>query len=324
VVRRAQQGPSSLRLARGLGGAVGRSGAQQCVPPRDGPAGRAAPVRQRAGAVRDRRGAARRRHHQRAVRPRRPPARGPARGGGELPGQRAPGAGGARRGAVCVPRRHRRGGGGLRRPRLRARAAGDARRADRARLELQRALPQPLPGHPAASARGAARGVRAHRPGAVASRRGGAARPRGRGGRMTSARVTGGPLPPLRAMRYLALGDSYTIGEGVAPADRWPARLARALRAEGVMLGEPKIIATTGWTTDELSAALEGFDAGASPAEAPVGAKAGTWDFVSLLIGVNNQYRGHKVDEYRDQFAGLLARAIAYAGGRAGRVLVLS
>jgi len=169
---------------------------------------------------------------------------------------------------------------------------------------------------------------------------------------MTSARVTGGPLPPLRAMRYLALGDSYTIGEGVAPADRWPARLARALRAEGVMLGEPKIIATTGWTTDELSAALEGFDAGASPAEAPVGAaeaassfagrpdqelaasaaptgsdagaKAGAWDFVSLLIGVNNQYRGRGVDDYRDGFPQLLERAIGYAGGRAGRVLVLS
>src|SRR3546814_8811827 len=67
--------------------------------------------------------------------------------------------------------------------------------------------------------------------------------------------------------------DLYTIGEGVAPADRWPVQLAHALRAEGVMLGDPKIIATTGWTTDELSAALDVFDAGKDPAgESLVGA----------------------------------------------------
>src|SRR3546814_12840369 len=78
---------------------------------------------------------------------------------------------------------------------------------------------------------------------------------------MTAPRITGGPLPPQRALRYLALGDSYTIGEGVAPADRWPVQLAHALRAGGVMMGDPKIIATTGWTTDELSAALEVVDA---------------------------------------------------------------
>src|SRR3546814_10439483 len=77
---------------------------------------------------------------------------------------------------------------------------------------------------------------------------------------MTAPRITGGPLPPQRALRYLALGDSYTIGEGVAPADRWPVQLAHALRAGGVMLGDPKIIATTGWTTDELSAAMDVFD----------------------------------------------------------------
>ncbi|WP_051176106.1 SGNH/GDSL hydrolase family protein [Luteimonas mephitis] len=159
---------------------------------------------------------------------------------------------------------------------------------------------------------------------------------------MTAARTTGGPLPPLRALRYLALGDSYTIGEGVAPEGRWPVQLAHALRAEGVMLGDPQIVAATGWTTDELAAALDAFDAsnafaGAasaashSPSEgeelaaeaAPAKAKGG-WDFVSLLIGVNNQYRGRGAEDYRGQFAGLLARAIGYAGGRAGRVLVLS
>jgi lysophospholipase L1-like esterase len=163
---------------------------------------------------------------------------------------------------------------------------------------------------------------------------------------MTATRTTGGPLPPLRALRYLALGDSYTIGEGVAPAGRWPVQLAQALRAEGVMLGDPKIVAATGWTTDELSAALDAFDAaqasvlvGAASAAsfsydtenqklaaqaAPTGARSLRWDFVSLLIGVNNQYRGRGVDDYRGEFADLLARATGYAGGRASRVLVLS
>ena len=114
------------------------------------------------------------------------------------------------------------------------------------------------------------------------------------------------------ALTYLALGDSYTIGEGVAEAGRWPLQLARALRDEGVPLADPRIVATTGWTTDELAAALDA----AGPLE--------TYDFVSLLVGVNNQYRGRDVDEYRAQFAALLGRAVAYAGGRSDRVLVLS
>ena len=113
-------------------------------------------------------------------------------------------------------------------------------------------------------------------------------------------------------MRYLALGDSYTIGEGVAEPGRWPVQLARSLRAEGIALGEPRFIATTGWTTDELSAAID--------AAQPLG----QYDFVTLAIGVNNQYRGRDVDEYREQFAALLERSIGFAGGRADRVLVLS
>jgi lysophospholipase L1-like esterase len=117
---------------------------------------------------------------------------------------------------------------------------------------------------------------------------------------------------PVRPLTYLALGDSYTIGEGVAEEDRWPLQLAAALRAEGMALAEPRIIATTGWTTDELSAAIDAAE--------PLGA----FDFVSLLIGVNNQYRGRGVDDYRVEFAALLARAIGFAGGRADRVLVLS
>lgn len=113
-------------------------------------------------------------------------------------------------------------------------------------------------------------------------------------------------------LRYLALGDSYSIGEGVPEDGRWPVQLARALRAEGVALDDPQIVATTGWTTDELDAGID--------AAAPQGPFA----LASLLIGVNNQYRGRPLDEYRVQFAALLERAVGFAGGRAGRVLVLS
>lgn len=113
-------------------------------------------------------------------------------------------------------------------------------------------------------------------------------------------------------LRYLALGDSYTIGEGVAPDERWPMQLARALRAHGVAIDPPLIIATTGWTTDELAAGLERA------------APRGPFQLVTLLIGVNNQYRDRPLDEYRQQFAALLARAISHAGGHASRVLVLS
>lgn len=111
---------------------------------------------------------------------------------------------------------------------------------------------------------------------------------------------------------FLALGDSYTIGEAVDPGERWPVQLAALLRAAGFGFAKPEIIATTGWTTEELAA---GIDA-ASP--------KGPYDLVSLLIGVNNQYRGRPIEEYRDQFRGLLRCAIAFAGGDSGRVVVLS
>ena len=113
-------------------------------------------------------------------------------------------------------------------------------------------------------------------------------------------------------MKYLALGDSYTIGEGVAEDGRWPVVLARALRAEGVALEDPRIIATTGWTTDELAAAIDAAE------------PLGEWDFVSLLVGVNNQYRGRSLENYREEFTTLLERAIGFARGRAERVLVLA
>lgn len=128
---------------------------------------------------------------------------------------------------------------------------------------------------------------------------------------MTEAAITPHAVPDS-PVRILALGDSYTIGEGVAPEERWPVQLAELLRQQGSSTKEPEIIARTGWTTGELQGALE--DAELSP----------PYDLVTLLIGVNNQYRGYPLHEYRAQFAELLQAAIGYAGGRAGRVLVLS
>ena len=117
---------------------------------------------------------------------------------------------------------------------------------------------------------------------------------------------------PNSEVRFLALGDSYTIGEGVSPADRWPTRLAATMRAMGIQVGEPIVIARTGWTTDELSAAVDETN------------PLGTFDVVTLLIGVNNQYRGRSAEEYRAQFRALLSRAVAFAGARANGVVVVS
>lgn len=112
-------------------------------------------------------------------------------------------------------------------------------------------------------------------------------------------------------LRILCLGDSYTIGEGVAPTERWPVQLAARLRESGIEV-EPTIIAQTGWTTGELNGAITRED------------PRGPFDLVSLLIGVNNQYRGLSQTEYRLEFRALLERAIGFAGGRASRVLVVS
>ncbi len=113
-------------------------------------------------------------------------------------------------------------------------------------------------------------------------------------------------------MRYLALGDSYTIGESVDPSERWPVQLTARLRERGITLDDPLLIAATGWTTDELSRAI-------TQAEPP-----GPFDLVSLSIGVNNQYRGRSEEEYRWHFRALLQRAIAFADGNPARVIVLS
>jgi lysophospholipase L1-like esterase len=124
--------------------------------------------------------------------------------------------------------------------------------------------------------------------------------------------VTPPPSVSQADVRFLALGDSYTIGESVPEAERWPVQLTAMLALRGVRVTGPTIIAKTGWTTDELSA---GIDA-AHP--------TGKYDLVTLLIGVNNQYRGRSLDEYRAQFRALLTRAIGFAGGTAARVVIVS
>ena len=114
------------------------------------------------------------------------------------------------------------------------------------------------------------------------------------------------------AARFLALGDSYTVGEGVDARDAWPAQLARSLRARGVQVADPETVATTGWTTDELATRIR---------KAP---PRGPYALVTLLIGVNDQYRGRSTDEYRVQFQDLLAQAIRFAGGEPRHVIVVS
>jgi lysophospholipase L1-like esterase len=111
---------------------------------------------------------------------------------------------------------------------------------------------------------------------------------------------------------YLALGDSYTIGEAVPEEDRFPVQATRRLRDHGVHMVNPEVIAVTGWTTADLLHALDNTSL------------SHNYSLVTLLIGVNNQYQGRPLEEYKVQFAELLARAVAYAGGNASHVLVLS
>ena len=118
---------------------------------------------------------------------------------------------------------------------------------------------------------------------------------------------------------YLALGDSYTIGESISAEENFPSQTVAILNKTAVGAGSrrqgfdnPTIIAKTGWTTDELDAAIDAATI------------AKTYDIVSLLIGVNNQYRGRSVNDYKIQFDHLLQRAIYFAGNRTNRVFVLS
>lgn len=114
------------------------------------------------------------------------------------------------------------------------------------------------------------------------------------------------------ANTFLALGDSYTIGEGVAENERWPAQLVARLRADGIAIDDSQIIARTGWATDELSSAMD-----AATLHPP-------YALVTLSIGVNNQYRGRALEEYRKQFQALLTRTIVLAGNNPDHVIVVS
>ena len=111
---------------------------------------------------------------------------------------------------------------------------------------------------------------------------------------------------------YLALGDSYTIGESLPIYESYPYQTVQLLRGKGVQITAPEIIAKTGWTTDELAVAID---------QTRLIEK---YDYVSLLIGVNNQYRGRKSDEYAMQFEELLKRAISFSANGTSHVFVIS
>lgn len=117
-------------------------------------------------------------------------------------------------------------------------------------------------------------------------------------------------------MRLLCLGDSYTIGEAVAARDTWPMQLAQLLEQALTKQLRVQIIAKTGWSTDELSAAIDRAET-AHEIHPP-------YALVSLAIGVNNQYRDRSVENYAVEFSALLKRAISFAAAKASRVLVLS
>lgn len=115
-----------------------------------------------------------------------------------------------------------------------------------------------------------------------------------------------------KAYSYLAIGDSYTIGESVLTAENFPNQTVRLLKNQGYDFTSPEIVARTGWTTDELQNNISN-----RTFTLP-------YDIVTLLIGVNNQYRGRPVDTYKPEFENLLKQAIQFAGEKPDHVIVLS
>ncbi len=118
--------------------------------------------------------------------------------------------------------------------------------------------------------------------------------------------------PTMAITTYLALGDSYTIGEALPLTENFPYQLMKIMRENNTQLGAPEIIAKTGWTTDELQKAINTHRFHS------------TYAIVSLLIGVNNQYRGYPIAQYQTEFEALLKQAINFAGGQASHVVVIS
>jgi lysophospholipase L1-like esterase len=128
-----------------------------------------------------------------------------------------------------------------------------------------------------------------------------------------SLRAQSHAMPRKDSLNYLALGDSYTIGSGVLAHERFPRQLALRLREKGIPCKNPKLVARLGWSTDQLIKAMEAEQVDTS-----------AWDFATLLIGVNNEYRGLDFEVYQKEFAFLLDWAIRLVGGRKERVWVLS
>jgi lysophospholipase L1-like esterase len=130
---------------------------------------------------------------------------------------------------------------------------------------------------------------------------------------VSPADSTGTSLPTnTNEKRYLALGDSYTIGQGVSADQRFPAHTVAILRQNNIKIQDPQYIAQTGWTTQNLIAAIN--------QQSP----KGPYDVVTLLIGVNDQYQGLDTAGYRIRFTQLLNKSLELAGNRASRVFVLS
>lgn len=113
-------------------------------------------------------------------------------------------------------------------------------------------------------------------------------------------------------IKYLALGDSYTIGEQVSFENRFPVQLVKKLGLEGIKVDMPVFVAKTGWTTDELLEAIE------------LNRPDHDYDIVTLLIGVNNQYRGRSLEQYAIEFEALLNKSIYYANNKRDHVFVIS
>ena len=114
------------------------------------------------------------------------------------------------------------------------------------------------------------------------------------------------------SLSFLALGDSYTVGTSERPENSWPQQLVKTLANKGILIKAPKIIAGAGWTTEKLISEVQSSNLNTE------------YDLVSLLIGVNNQYRGLDINLFRKQFLSLLEKSISLAGNDTSKIFVLS